>query len=162
MTLAVFLKVVQQEGLQNTRLKLMPIGKFSKQLSTECLFSRSVVSDSLWLHRLQHTRLPCPTLSPGVCSNSCPLSQWCRPAISSSVAPSSPARNRSYHQGLFQWVISSHQVAKYWSFRIKISHSNEYSGLSSFRIYQFDHLAFQGILKSLLQHDSWKASILWC
>ena len=51
------------------------------------LFSCSVVSDSLWPHGLQHTRLPCPSLSPGVCSNSCPLSQWCRPTISSSVAP---------------------------------------------------------------------------
>ena len=49
------------------------------------LFSHSVVSDSLWPHGLQHTRLPCPLLSPGVCSNSCPLSWWCHPTISSSV-----------------------------------------------------------------------------
>ena len=49
-------------------------------------FSRSVMSNSLWPHGLQHTRLPCPLLSPGVCSNSCPLSQWCYPTISSSVA----------------------------------------------------------------------------
>ena len=49
-------------------------------------FSHSVVSDSLWLHGLQHARLPCPSLSPGVCSNSCPLSGWCHPTISSSVA----------------------------------------------------------------------------
>ena len=47
----------------------------------------SVVSDSLWSHRLQHARLPCPSLSPRVCSNSYPLSQWCHPTISSSVAP---------------------------------------------------------------------------
>ena len=45
--------------------------------------------DSLWPHGLQHTRLPCPSLSPGVCSNSCPLSQWCHPTTSSSVAASS-------------------------------------------------------------------------
>ena len=51
------------------------------------LFSRSVVSDSLWPHGLQHTRLLCPSPSPGACSNSCPLSQWCHPTISSSVAP---------------------------------------------------------------------------
>ena len=51
------------------------------------LFSRSVVTDSLWPHGLQHARLPCPSLSPGVCSNSCPLSWWCHPAISPSVAP---------------------------------------------------------------------------
>ena len=50
-------------------------------------FSRSVMSDSLWLHGLHHTRLPCPSLSPTVCSDSCPLSQWCYPTISSSVIP---------------------------------------------------------------------------
>ena len=46
-----------------------------------------IVSDSLWPSRLQHARLPCPSLSPGVCPNSCPLSWWCHPAISSSVIP---------------------------------------------------------------------------
>ena len=45
------------------------------------------MSDFLWLHGLQHTRLPCPSLSSGVCSNSCPLNRWCRPTISFSVAP---------------------------------------------------------------------------
>ena len=50
-------------------------------------FSCSVMSNSLWVHRLQHTRLPCPSLTPRVCSNSYPLSQWCHPSISSSVAP---------------------------------------------------------------------------
>ena len=56
-----------------------------KQLSL--LFSRSVVSNSLWPHELQHTSLPCPSLSPGVCSNLCPLSWWCHSTISSSVVP---------------------------------------------------------------------------
>ena len=51
------------------------------------LFSYSVVSNSLWLHGLQHARLPCPSPSPGACSNSCPSSQWCHPPISSSVVP---------------------------------------------------------------------------
>ena len=51
------------------------------------LFSHWVVCDSLQPHGLQHTRLPCPSLSPGACSNSYPLSQWCHPTISSSVAP---------------------------------------------------------------------------
>ena len=51
------------------------------------LFSRSVMSDSLQPHRLQHTRLPCPSLSPGVCWNSFSLSHWCHPTISSSVTP---------------------------------------------------------------------------
>ena len=50
------------------------------------LSSHSVVSDSLWPHGLQHSRLLCPSLSPRVCSNSCPLSQWCYPTISSSAA----------------------------------------------------------------------------
>ena len=50
-------------------------------------FSHSVMSDSLWPHGLQHARLPCPSPTPGACSNSCPLSQWCHPTISSSVAP---------------------------------------------------------------------------
>ena len=56
------------------------------------LFSCSVVSDSLWLHGLQHTKFPYPSLSLGVCSNSCPSSQWCCPTISSSVAPFSWSR----------------------------------------------------------------------
>ena len=50
------------------------------------LFSCSVVSDSSQPHKLQHARLPCPSPSSGVCSNSCPLNQWCHPAISSSIA----------------------------------------------------------------------------
>ena len=50
-------------------------------------FSCSVVSDSLWPHGLQHTRLPCPSPTPRACSNSCPLRQWCHPTISSSVVP---------------------------------------------------------------------------
>ena len=52
---------------------------------TELLFNHSVISNSLWSHGLQHTRLPCPSLLPGIWSNSCPLSQWCYPTISSSV-----------------------------------------------------------------------------
>ena len=67
----------------------------------------------------------------------------------------------SQHQGLLQWVSSSHQVAKYWSFSFSNSPSNEYSGMISFRIDGFDLLAVQGTLKSLLQHHSSKASILW-
>ena len=51
------------------------------------LFSHSIISDSLWPHGLQHARLPCPSPSPGVCSNSCPLSRWCHPTISTSAIP---------------------------------------------------------------------------
>ena len=126
-------------------------------------FSHSVMSDSLQPHGLQHARLPCPSPTSRTCSNSCPSSRWCSQTISSSVVPFSPAFNLSQHQGLFQWVSSSHQVAKvleYWSF--SNSPFNEYSGLISFRINWFDVLEVQGTLKSLLQHHSSKASILPC
>ena len=76
-------------------------------------------------------------------------------------SPSPPAFNLSQHQGLFQWVSPSHQVAKVLEFQFSISPSYEYSGLISFRIVLFDLLAAQGTLKSLLQHHSSKASILW-
>ena len=73
-------------------------------------------------------------------------------------SPSPPTFNLSYHQGLFQWVSFSHQVAKVFSF--SSSCSNEYSGLISFRMDWLDLLAGQGTLKSLPQHHSSKASIL--
>ena len=79
-------------------------------------------------------------------------------------SPSLPTFNLSQHQGLFQWVSSSHQVAKVLEFCFSISPSNEYSGLISFRIDWLDILAVQAqesLLKSLLQHHSSKASILW-
>ena len=66
------------------------------------LFSHSVMSDSLQPHGLQHTRPPCPSPSPGVCSNSCPLSGWCHSTISSSVIHFSSCLQSSQHQGLFQ------------------------------------------------------------
>ena len=75
-------------------------------------FSHPVVSNSLWPRGLQHARLPCPSPVPGACSNSCPSSQWCHPTISSLSSPSPPAFSLSQHQGLFQGVNSSHQVAK--------------------------------------------------
>ena len=89
---------------------------------------------------------------------------WVGDAIQPSYplsSPSPPAFNLSQHQGLFKWVSSLHQVAKVWSFSFNISPSNEYSGLISFRMDWFDLLAVQGTLKSLLQHHSPKASILW-
>ena len=76
------------------------------------------------------------------------------------LSPSPPAFNLSQYQGLFQWVSSSHQVAKYWSFSFSINPSNEYSRLISFRMDWLDFLATQGTLKSLLQHHSSKASSL--
>ena len=125
-----------------------------------CIFSPRVMSDSLRPHGLQHARPPWPSPSPGVCPSSCPLNRWCYPAIASSVTLFSSAFNLSQHQGLFQWVSCLHQWPKYWSF--SISPSNEYSGLISFRIDWLDLLAVQRTLKSLLQHHSLKASILWC
>ena len=70
----------------------------------DLLFSHQVVSDPLWLHELQHARLPCLSLALRLCSNSCPLSQWCHPTISSSVTPSPLALSLSQHENLFQWV----------------------------------------------------------
>ena len=88
---------------------------------------------------------------------------WVGDAIQPShplLSPSPPAFNLAQHQGLFQWISSSHQVAKYWSFSFSISLSNEYSGLISFRMNWLDLLAVQGTLRNLLQHHSSKASIL--
>ena len=88
---------------------------------TSVQFSCSVVSDSLQCHGLQHIRPPCPSPIPRVYSNSCPLSWWCHPTISFSVipfsSPSPPAFNLSQHQDLFQWVSSSHLVAKVLEFQ---------------------------------------------
>ena len=88
-------------------------------------FSHSVMSASLRPHESQHTRPPCPSASPGVHSNSRPLSQRCHPAgdaIQPShplSPPSPPAPNPSQHQGLFQWVNSSHEVAKALEFQLQ-------------------------------------------
>ena len=117
------------------------------------------MSDSLQPHGLQHARLPCPSPTPGAYSNSCPLSQWCHPTISSSVVPFSSCLHLSQHQGLFSWVSSSHHVAKVLEFQLQ-HQSSEYSGLISFKIDWLDLFAVQGTLKSLLQHHSSKASIL--
>ena len=63
------------------------IFRITKRYLVVLLFSRSLVSNCLQLCGLQHARLPCPSLSPGVCSNSGPLSQWCHPTLSSSIVP---------------------------------------------------------------------------
>ena len=120
------------------------------------------MSNSLWPHGLQHTRLPCPSLSPRACSNSCTLISDAiqLPHPLSSTSP--PAFNLSQHQGLFQWVDVCIRWPKYWSFSFSINPSNEYSVLISFRIDWLDLLAVQGTLKSLLQHHSSKESVLQC
>ena len=120
------------------------------------------MSDSLRPHEPQHSRLPCPSPTPRVHPHPCPLTVMppnhlilCRPLI---LLPS------IFHSIR---VFSSEPVLpirwpKYWSFSFSISPSNEYSGLISFRMDWLDLLAVQGTLKSLLQHHSSKALILWC
>ena len=120
------------------------------------------MSDSLWLHGLQHASLPCPSPTPGVYSNSCASTWWCHPTISSSIVPFSSCLQS--FQTLGSFLMSQYLASwpKYWSFSFSISPSSEYSGLISFRIVWFDFLAVQEILKSLLQNHSSKVSILRC
>ena len=123
--------------------------------------SRSVLSDSLQPHGLQHTRPPCPSPSPRACSNSSiesvipynHLFLFCSLILLPSVFPSIKvfSNEPALH---IKWP-------KYCSFNFSISPSNEYSGLISFRMSRLDLLAVQGTLNSLLQHHSSKASILW-
>ena len=118
------------------------------------------MSDSLWPYGLQHTRLPCLSLSPGVSSNLYPLSHWCYLTITFSPSPF-PAFNLSQHQIFFPSESALHiRLPKYCSFSFSISPSNEYSGLISFRIDWFDLLAVHGTLKSLLQQHSSETLIL--
>ena len=151
-------------------------------------FSCSVMSDSLHPHGLQHTRPPCPSPTPAVYSNSCPLSLLqhrsskasilhcsaffivqftsidsvmpsshlilCHPLL---LLPSIPPSIR-----VFSSESTLHmRRPKYWSFSFSIIPSNEHPGLISFRMDWLDLLAVQGTLRSLLQHLSSKASILW-
>ena len=134
----------------------------SPYLHSSVQFSCSVVFDSLQPHGLQHARPPCPSPTPRVYPNSCPLSRWCHPTISSSVVPFSclqsfPASGSFQMSQLFciRWP-------KDWSFSFSISPSNEHPGLISFRMNWLDLLAVRGTLKSHLQHYSSKASILLC
>ena len=92
-------------------------------------------------HGLQHARPPCPSPNPRVYSNWCPFSWWYQQTISSSVIPFSSTFNLSQHQGLFQWVSSSHQVAKVLEFQLQHQSSSVYSGPISFRMDWLDLLA---------------------
>ena len=125
-------------------------------------FSRSVVSDSVRPHELQHARPPCPSPTPGLLKlmpteSVTPSSHLilCRPLLLLPPIPSS-IRVFSNESTLgMRWP-------KYWSFSFSISPSNEHPGLTSFRMDWLDFLAVQGTLKSLLQHHSSKASIFQC
>ena len=83
-------------------------------------FSCSVMSDSLRPHEPQHARPPCPSPTPRVHPNPCPLSQWCHPTISSSVIPFSSCPQSFPAWGSFKWVSSSHQVAKVLEFQLHL------------------------------------------
>ena len=133
------------------------------RLFSSVQFSCSVMSDSLRPHESQHARPPCPSPTPRVHPDSHPSSQWCHPAISSSVVPFS-----SCPQCLPASVFSNESTLhmrwpKYWSFSFSIIPSKEIPGLVSFRMDWLDLLAVHGTLKSLLQHHSSKASaVLKC
>ena len=116
-------------------------------------FSHSVMSNALWPHGLQHAKFPCPSPTPGACSNSCASSRWCYTTISSSVVPFSSCLQSFPASGFFQWVSFLHQVSKVLELQLQLQ-SFQYSGLISFRIDWFDLHAVQGTLKGLLQHHS--------
>ena len=117
------------------------------------------MSDSLQPHGLQHTRLPCPSPSPGGCQDSCPLGQWCYLIISSSASPFSFCLQSFKSPSIMDFsneLVLCIRWPKYWSFSFSISPSSEYSGLISFKIDWLDLFAVQGTHKSLLQHRNSK------
>ena len=126
------------------------------------LFSHSVISDSLQPHGLQHSRPPCPSPSHGACSNSWPLSQWCHPTILSSVIPFSsclrffPASESSL---VSQFFISGGQSIG-TSASASVLPMN-IQDLLDLGLTGLTPLQSKGTLKSLFQHHSSKASILW-
>ena len=122
-------------------------------------FSHPVVYDSLWSHEPQHARPPCPSPTPGVYPNSCPLSRWYHPTILSSVIPFSSCPQSFPASGSFPMS----QLFASGGQSIGVSASTSVLPVNiqnSFRMDWLDLLAVQGTLKSLLQHHSSKASIL--
>ena len=127
------------------------------------------MSNSLWPHKLQHTRPPCPSPTPRVYPNPCPLSQWCHPTILSSVVPFSSGPQSLPASGSFpvSQLFTSGGQSTGVSASISVLPMNtqlQYQSfqwtLISFRMDWLDLLAVQGTLKSLLQHHNSKASIL--
>ena len=124
-------------------------------------FSWSVMSDSLQPHGLQHARLPCPSLTPGACSNSCPSSRWCHPTISSSVIPFSSCLQSFTASGsfpmsrLFAW--GSQSIGA--SASVLPMNIQDWFPLG---LTDWVSLQSKGLSKSLLQHHGSKASILPC
>ena len=142
-------------------LKDSPVGKPGRECNSSVQFSRSVVSSSLRPHERQHVRPPCPSPTPGVHPNPCPLSRWCQPTISSSVILFSSPLQSFPASGSFQMsqpFSSCGQSISVLAFNI--SPSNEYPGLISFRMDWLDLLAVQGTLKNLGEEEStWAPSI---
>ena len=121
----------------------------------------SVVSYYLGPHGLQHTRLPCPSLSPRTSSNLCPFSWWYHTTLLPSSIPFFPCLQSFPSSGCFPMSQLFASGGQSIGASVSINPSNKYSGLISFRIDRFDLLTVQGILKSVFQHHSSKASILW-
>ena len=140
-------------------LEILPMLEYFQFNSVH--LSRSVMSDSLRPHELQHTSPPCPSPTPRIHPNPCPSSRWYHPAISSFcsplllLSPIPPSIRVFSNESTLRM-----RWPKYWSFTVSISPSKEHPGLISFTMDWLDLLAVQGTLKSLLQHYSSKASIL--
>ena len=120
------------------------------------------MSDSLQPHESKHARPPCPSPAPRVHQNPCPSSRWCHPTISSSVVPFSSCPQSFPASGSFPMSQIFASGGQSVGFSFNISPSKEYPGLISFRMDWLDLLEVQGALKSLLQHHTSKATILWC
>ena len=118
------------------------------------------MSDTLQPHGRQQAQPPCPSQTPGACSNSCPSSQCCHPTILFPVVHLLGSIFPSIRVFTNESVLHI-RWPKYWSFSFSISLCNKYSGLIFFRIDGFHLHAVQGTPKSLLQHHSWKPWILW-
>ena len=100
-----------------SQLQIVDILFFPRPLVSQ--FNRSVVSNSLRSHGLQHARLPCPSSTPRTYSNSCPSSRWCHPTILSSVVPFSSSLQSFPASGSFQMSHSSYQMAKVLEFQLR-------------------------------------------
>ena len=123
-------------------------------------FSHSVTSNSLQAHGLQHARLPCQSPTPRACSNSCPLSQWCHPTISSSVIPFSSCLQSFPASGSFP-------MSNFFASGGQSIETSASASVLPMNIQDWFPLGLTGLilqpkgLSSLLQHHSSKASILW-
>ena len=128
-----------RQRINRSKISIAIQDKILKPNLSSVQFSHSVVSNSLRPHELQNARLPCPSPTPGVHPKPCPSSRWCHQPSHSLSSPSPPAPNPSQQQGLFQWVSSSHEVAKV--LELQLQHQ------SFWWIFWVDFLAVQRTLK---------------